>query len=266
MIVLKELSKKTKLPDADYVFDKVDKLQELTDNLTPKFSGRWLILIVDPTIKYVKELLSSNKIPEWIDVEVYLSTKKIEAVCLEFPKLQPKQVSKKEAFEQAVKNTTNLISKSAAKLLYQALGSNSEELDKTLQKLDAECTTGEISYTQVQKTLNYVKIVYASDVINSFLLNEAQCWKLYEKLVHNIGMEYAYNAMYSYVKSLLQEKQKYLQNQDFKNWRVKQIDAPLICYTYILFVNSTNYKQLPEILFNIQNRCAETLERVINYE
>ena len=264
MISLKEMSRKVQLPDADYVFDKVDKLPELLDNLTPKFNGKWLIILIEPTIKYVKDLLSLNTVPEWVDVIIYMAAKKIEVVCLDFPKLQPKRVSNKEAFEEAVKQTKNLISKSAAKLLYQALGSNPDELGKTLQKLDEECTTGEITLGQVQSTLHYTKVIYASEVVNSFLLGEAQCWTLYHKLIHNIGMEYAYNAMYKYVKNLLLEKQKYLCNQDFKNYKVKLINAPLICYTYFLFVNSKSYKQLPEIMYCIQNRSKEQVERILN--
>ena len=266
MITLKELSKKTPLPDADYVFEKTDKIMDVINNLTPKFFGQWLILIIDPTIKYVKDLVVSGSIPEWIDIEIHMSAKKVETVCLEFPKLQPKKVSNKEAFEIAIKNTRNLISKPAAKLLYQALGSNSEELDKTLRKLDEECKTGEISYKQVQTEIHFTKVIYASDVMNSFLLKEAQCWQLYHKLIHNIGMEYAYNALYSYVKSLVQDKNKFLHNEDVKNWRIKHIDAPLICYVYLLFANSSSYTQLPAIMYYVQNRCSETVERVINNE
>lgn len=266
MITLKELSKKTPLPEADYVFEKTDKLQYIMDNLTPKFYGQWLIIIIDPTIKYVKELITSNSVPEWINIEIHMASKKVETVCLEFPKLQPQKVSNKDAFEVAIKNTKNLISKPAAKLLYQALGSNPEELDKTLRKLDEECTTGEISYKQVQTEIHFTKVIYASDVLNSFLFHESQCWQLYHKLVHNIGMEYAYNALYSYAKSLLQDKQKFLCNEDVKNWRVKRLDAPLICYVYVLFANSNNYKQLPEIMHAIHNRCLETVERIVNNE
>lgn len=264
MISVKVLSNKVPLPDADYVFEKVDKLDELILTLTPKFNGQWLILLVDPPIKFVKEFVSREVFPEWINVEIHMGQKKVDTVCLEFPKLQPKKVSNKDAFEIAIKNTKNLISKKAAKLLFQALGSNSEELDKTLKKLDEECTTGEISYTQVQTELHFVKIIYASDVINSFLHGESQCWDLYHKLVHNIGMEYAYNSMYAYVKRLLSDKQKYLQNEEVKNWRVKKIDAPAICYAYFLFVNSTNYNQLPAIMYRLQNRCPETVQEVID--
>lgn len=259
MIAVKELSKKVSLPDADYVFDKVDKLASLLETLTPKFYGRWKIIVVDPSIKYTLELLKANTVPEWVELLLYMNLAKIESVCMEHPELQPKRISRKEAFEASVAKTRNLIDKRAAKLLFQALGSNSDELDKTLQRLDSECTTGIISYSQVQSTLHYTKVVYASEVVNSFLAHEAQCWKLYQKLVHNIGMSYAYNACYAYVKSLLQDKQKFLVNEDVKNWHVKVFDAQLICYTYILFANSTGYNELPGIFYRVLNRSKEAL-------
>lgn len=263
MIAIKELSKKTKLPDADYVLEKPESLQGIIDVLTPKFKGKWLILLVEPTIKYVKELITADRIPEWIDVQVYVGPKKVEIICLEFPKLQPVKLTNKEAFDEAVKRTKNLISKQAAKLLYQALGSNSDDLERTLQKLDLECTTGEITYKQVQTELHFTKITYASDVLNSFLLKESQCWQLYNKLIHNIGMDYAYNAMYKYAKSLIEDKQKYLMNEDVKNWHIRKIDAPLICYTYVLFVNSTCSTQLPVILYRILNRNEDAVKSTL---
>ena len=128
--------------------------------------------------------------------------------------------------------------------------------------MDVECETGEITYKQVQSEIHYTKVIYASDVLFSFLSNERQCWQLYHKLLHNLGMEYAYNALYKACKNYLADKDAYLQNKDVKNWRIKQVEAPMICYAYVLFANSTSYQQLPVIMYSIYNRAEKNLARM----
>lgn len=262
MIELRLHKSKDRIPDADYVLDKCDKFYDIVNLLTPKFEGKWSIILIDPKLKFVKELLSDSMLPDWINVSILLGTKKLDEVVLEFPKYQPKVKSRKEEFEEAIKDLTHVIDESAKKALYTALGSQIDNLKEVLTKLDTECKTETITLKQVRGTVNYSKRVYASDVINSFLLGDARRWSLYDKLVRELGMEIAYYACYKYVKTLLTEKDAYLQNKDIKQYIVKRIDAPLICYTYVLFANSCNYNQLYGLLYAIEHRSLKSMERI----
>ena len=156
----------------------------------------------------------------------------------------------------------HVIDESAKSALFKAVGSNVSELRDVVEKLDKECTTETITLKQVRSTVNYSKRVYASEVVNAFLVGDARRWKLYNDLVRELGSEITYYAMYKYVRNLLKSKQEYLLNKDVKQFVVKRLDAPLICYAYVLFANSTNYNQLPVILYSLENRSVKSLERI----
>jgi hypothetical protein len=264
MISFEKYSSKTKIPDADYVFDKTDKLYDLLSLLTPKFKGNWLIILIDPKLKFVKDLIQNHNIPTWVNILIYLNSKKLEEVVVQHPDLQPKEKSKKETFNDMIGKLNHLIDKRAKATLFAALSVNMSDLEETLTKLDSECTGDTITYKQVQNVINYTKRVYASDVINAFLLGDARRWSLYNSIVQELGMEYSYYAMYKYVKGLLSAKGDYLQNKDVKQFVVKKIEAPRICYAYVLFANSTNYYQLYCILYSLEHRSDKSLHRFVN--
>jgi len=262
MITLAKYNPKSSLPESDYVLETSDKFFDIVNLLTPKFNGSWEFVLIDPKLKFVKDLISNKTLPDWINVILLLSNKKIEEVVLQYPEYQPKDKSRKEQLNDIIAELTHVIDNSAKKALLTALGHNMEELRTTLLKLDKECTGEKITLKQVQGEINYTKRVYASDVVNAFLLRDARRWNLYNTLVREIGAEISYYAMYKYVKSLLTEKENYLLNKDIKKFIVKRIDAPLVCYAYTLFANSTNHYQLYGILYCLENRSNKSLERL----
>ena len=264
MIQLKQSSPKIKIPEADYVLDKTDKLYDMINFLTPKFSGRWSFILLDPTLKFTKDILQNKQVPDWVDITIYTTAKKIEDVVLEYPEYQPKKKSRKEAFDEVIATVQHVLDEGAKRILFQALASNPSELADVVSKLDKECVSESITVKQVQSVVNYTKRVYASDVINAFLTRDARRWSLYNTLVKELGPEITYYACYKYVKKLLASKEEFLQNKDVKQFVVKKIDAPLICYTYILFANSTNYNQLYGLLLGIEQRSEEAMERIQN--
>lgn len=264
MIVLQQKKRGMRFPEYDYIVDKDNKLGETIQNLTPKFSGKWVVILIGSKLKFVQELLDSNATPEWIDLHIYLDAANLEKVLLEYPSMAPKKSMWKDDFNDIVARLTNLLSTDASKILYTSYRNKPEELTDVLQDLDKECTNGIITKKQVQAKVNIQKIVYASSVLDAFLLQQKNRWDLYNRLMHSVGMRIAYYAMYKYSKTLLVEKNKYLHNEDVKQRCVTQVDAMLIDYCYVLFVNSVYYKQLPVILYSIDNRSTECLERITN--
>lgn len=259
MIQLKHYDRKVGVKDADYTIDTDSKFLTLVSILTPKFVGKWEIVLIEPKQKFIKDLLDGDSVPDWITVSVYLSTKKLDAIVLEFPKLQPKKSTLKDDFNDMIAGMKHLITESAKSAILKSVGSNREELAEAVHKLDSECNESTVTLKQVQSTLNYQNITYASDVMKAFLTYDANRWNLYTKLVHSLGQEIAYYALYKQAKLLLQDKHKYLLNQEVKNYVVNKVDAPFICYVYVLFSNSSNYKQLPVIMELIDKRCKDSL-------
>ncbi len=261
---LKEYNPKVKLPNADLCLEDAESLYKILDNITPRISGNWEIFIINPTIKECKTLLDDKSVPQWVTVTIYIQPKKMEQVCLEFPEYRQKKVSFKEQAKEVLADVQHLVDKKAFNILVNVFRGNIGDFQKTILDLDANCKGNKITVKDVQSKVNYVRPVYASDVIDAFLLHENQRWALLNKLIQELGESYAYNAAYKYVKTLLQQKQDYLQNEDVELRAVKRIDAPSICYAYVLFSLSSSYKQLYGIFQALDNRSADYLERMSN--
>lgn len=263
MIKLSLYNARVKLPNADYVLESQEDLEEILDVLTPKFEGTWDIIVIDAKIKFVKDFILADSTPDWVTINFYMNRAKLDEIVLIYPKYAPRVKTNKENFDELIASMKHLVDESARRALYKALGTDQIKLKEVLTKLDKECSGVSISLKDVQGTVSYSKKVYASEVINAFLLKDRNRWNLFDKLLKELGMEYAYNAMYKYVRKLLLEKNDYLHNKDVKMRIVSKVDAPLICYAYTMFSNSTNYKQLHCIMYGIDHRGQEAMERVL---
>ena len=253
---------KAKIPDADYVLEKSEQLLVLLQVLTPKFVGVWEVILIDPKVVFIKECEEKHLIPDWMRCRMLLTQQKIDMVCAEYPKLYPNAVPAKQRFLELISTMTHPIEDKAMWMVYRTIGANFEMLQETLDQLDAECKEEIITAKQVQSTINYQRRVYASDVIADFLLHRRYRWQHLNTLVSDLGESYAYNALYKQAKTLLQEKEAYLQNKDYKNKLVEKVDAPFICYVFTLFSNSKSYRNLYAIFYSIDNRSQDCLERI----
>lgn len=261
MIKLEAFNNKSKLPEADYVLDKSEKLLSLLEVLTPKFKGEWDILLVDPRIKEVKNLVDLDLIPDYVNCVLYLPQAKLDIVVMDYPKLAPKQKSNKEVYKEMISGLSHMIDKGAMWLIYNTIGSNLSSLQEAIDKLDKECEGTTITVKQVQNTFAVQKRVYASDVLRAFLVKDRYRWLKLNTLVRDLGQDYAYHAIYKQVRELLAQKDAYLHNEDTKGNVVQIVDAPFICYVYVLFANSTSWRNLYGIMYSIDHRNASTLER-----
>ena len=265
MITLHAFNSKTSLPDADYVLDKPEKLPDILCNLTPKFEGTWCIILLSPKIKFVREMLDLKLVPNWAEVMCYMSQKAIDELALESPELTPKKRTAKDEYENLIAGMKHLIDDKAKVALWNSLGPNIRELSAIINKLDAECEDDAkiIKMADIKGVITTQKRVYASDVMRAFLLYDKKRWELYDKLIHDIGIDIAYFAMYKCAKNLLHDKGDFLLNKDVKNYTARKVDATFICYVYVLFANSHSSQQLPAILHSIENRCEDMLEYAI---
>lgn len=262
MMDLRVRKRKAAFPDADYICEKEETFLNLIYILTPKFFGKWEVLLLDPKITFIKQCADTGLIPDWINCHIYVSQQKLGIVTEEFPNLAPKQISVKDSFKEMVAKLKHPIEDKAMWMVYNAIGSNLEALDEALQQLDRECQSEVITRKQVQSVVNYTKRVYASDVVADFLLNRQWRYQHLNALVKELGESYAYNAIQSQVKKLLKAKNQYLHNEDTDNRLVDKIPAPLICYLYILFANSNSYHSLYVIMKSFDERSKSAVERI----
>lgn len=262
MVSLKEFSRKTKLPKADYTLEKLDELKRVLPSLTPRIEGRYSIIMVNIMTADALKIVEDIQIPEWIDVTMFLSAKRIEVVGLKHPEVLPKKETFDEQVNSVLTTLNIIIENKALRKLKSAYWNNISDFTDACHLLESK-VQGTVTLTTLKKYVNYQKPVYASEVLNAFLLADRRRWSKFNTLLTELGDSYAYNALYKYAKTLLLEKNKYLQNQDTSLYVLSQVDGFTIGYVYSLFAMSTNYKQLQGIMHDIDARCAEALERTM---
>ena len=262
MINFYEKKAKTRIPQHDYVFDKPEYYLKLLDVLTPKFAGNWTVALVDPTIKFVEEFIESRKDVPFVEVNIYLAGAKLDQIMLKHTKLLPKNQSTWETYMVLQSEMHNVLSHDASKYLYKACNGDTDAMADIIEKLDTECETGTIQVADVKKLCTVIKKpLYASAVYEAFLLKKRERWALLAKLEGELGTKFSYYALRKQSVKWLEEKVKYLHNEDVKNYNISRVDSAFICYAYTCFINSNSPSELYTVMYDIDNRCEEALER-----
>lgn len=264
MIKLRKKAKNLSTDGADYVLEKFDKFDDIIAMLTPKFDGNWNIVMIDPKLKMINDLITIKRIPEWVDLLIYTSDKKIEEIALNHPEYQPKEMTVKERFDELIAKIETVITSDASKSLLTMYRQQPDEVEDVLHRLDKDPSVERITKKELAQNIVYVKRTYVSDVLLAFITQDPRRWDLYNKVHAELGTEIMYYAMYKYVKKLLREKADYLQNKDVTIYAVRQIDAATIDYVYLLFANSHHSSQLTALLHAIENRCEKMLNMFIS--
>ena len=245
-------TKDTRIRDVDYLFEDVAKFKKLLPYLRKKIEGSWDIAILEPDIKSVREFADSESIPNYITVSLYLDRHVAEQIASEKPKLFIKEKTAYEKYLDLISDMKIMIDTKAAKELYQRVGTDKSKIPEYLQEL-ASIATEKITVNDVRKTVNDERRLYASDVVNAFLLRTRWRWSQYNKLVSNLGRDYAYYSMRKYISKLLEEKNQYLHNEDTTLRVVNKVDALSINLAYVLF-NTTRSTELDTCMYLLDNR------------
>lgn len=265
MIQLFELTRKTRIVNGDYTFDGEGDFISMLPFLTPKFDGNWQIALVDPSIKYAHTLADNNNIPSYVDCYVYMSPAKIEQVVLKHPSMIPKKQKPWDAYMEMISELSNTIEPKAAKYLYKAIGGDTEKLKEALLQLDNKCESGSITLNNVKEMYTAaVKPVFSTDVVLAFFMKDAGRWRLYEKLVSELGERYSYYTIRKNVFKWLNEKAAYLKNEETTIRFIDKVDAPFISYVNVLFSLSNDYRELSTLMYEWDNRDNKVIERRTN--
>ena len=264
MVRLLEYNKHVNLPTSDYILESCEILPTMFRILTPKFDGNWLIVIVDPKIVEVKSLLSMETFPAHIDIQIYLGRKKLNQILLEYPTYAEKEISAYDRYKELISTMQHPLDKRAMSYVYNAIGHNLDDLKSALEMLDKNCKHETITLNDVQKEFSYTKRVYTNQVLLDFLTKSKSRYTHYETWLNELGYRYAYYSMYKQVTLLLKDKDKYLHNEDTRNYTASKADGVSVAILYILFANSNSPYQLDSIMFQFENMTTERFHNVLN--
>lgn len=253
-------SRDTRILDTDYLFEDPAKFMALVPYLRPKIEGDWKIAIIEPPIKFVRQIADTEFVPEYVTLELYLEKNVAQQIMLEKPKLIVKQKTAYEKYMDLIADTKVLIDPKAAKELYRRVGTNKDKIPDYLLELSEKAENGQVTVNMVRTHVVDERKVYASEVLLAFLARDRWRWKKYNDLVEELGTRYAFYAIRKYAGKLLVDKNKYLRNEDTEIRGIDKIDAFRINQAFVLF-NTTKYTELDMCMRLLENR--EIMRRII---
>lgn len=250
----------TRIRDVDYLIEDTAKLLAMIPYLRPKIEGEWLIALFEPPIKFVRELLDNNIIPEFVNVDVYLEQAVVTQLITERPQVFVKTKTAYEKFMDMISEMKVLIDPKAAKELYRRVGANKDKLPEYLVNLSEKADKGQITLSMVRSDVVDERRTYASEVLMAFLTRDYSRWKKYNELVSNLGREYSFYALRKYSKRLLVDKNKYLRNEETEIRGIDKVDSFRVNQAFVLF-NTTAPAELDMCMRMLENR--ESMRRII---
>lgn len=254
MVKLTEMTKDLKVSNADYVFDKSDKFLALLPYLTHKLVGDWYIVLVEPKLELVRNILDLNSIPEYVKLELLIEPSLLSQLMLERPSLAVKKLSVWETYQSMIAALDRIIDPKAVGEIYHRVGPNKEALREALELLCEKVQDRKIISKDVRLYISDNRRVYANQVVKAFLLKDKKRWDIFREYEYDLGTNIAFYAMRKYVRKLLNEKNKYLRNEDTKDRLVQEVDAFTINHAFYTFELANNPMQLIPVLHAIENR------------
>lgn len=239
----------------DYVLDKEDKFESLIPYLYPKLKGEWRIELVQPKIGYVRTLLDTNMVPEFVNLDIVIPKDILENLQAERPKLAIETKTVWELFKEYLANTNLYIEPKVDSMIYNRVNHTEAALTEAVDNLYNKCKDkGSITLRDVKDNILEKQVFYANQVFKSFILLDKNRWKMYNIFEQDLGIRMAFYTLRKYIGKLLNDKEAYLENKDYKDRNVKDIDAYSIAYAHKLFQEAHSYLQLPIILCMIEER------------
>lgn len=237
MIKFVVYTRDTRIHDVDYLFEDCEKLLKLVPYLKKKIEGSWEIAVLEPTIQYARKFADNQVIPEYVTVTFYMERTVAAQLLSERPNLIVKDKTAYEKYMDLIADLKVIIDPKAARELYLRVGTSKDKIPEYLSELSEQA--GTITVNMVRSQVADERKIFASAVIDAFLVRDRYRWKKYNELVANLGKTYAFYAMRKYVTKLLKEKNSYLRNSQTTIRNIDKIDGFRICHAYIVFTEAT---------------------------
>lgn len=254
MIKISAMEKNLKISNADYIFDKSDKLLNVLPYLYKKILGDWYIVLLEPKPEIVRQFLDTEVIPEYVKLEIFMEPNQLEQLMLERPNMAIKKLSAWEKYQELIACTDILLDQKAVSEIYRRVGTNTKSLEEALNTLKEKVGTEVVTVKHVRLYIQDNSRVYTNQVVRAFLLDDKDAWKLFYIYEKELGEEIAFYAIRKYLRKLLKEKNSYLTNGEYKDRSVEQIDAFSIMRAFHLFETAKSHRQLIPILIKLQTK------------
>lgn len=184
----------------------------------------------------------------------------LEQYQLEKPSVHIEKVSSYDAYIALFTDIADIVfDPKAVSEIYKRAGPSIDKLKEALASCIEISDGVKVTLKDVDKVLLPNKRVYASDIVRAFLRarDVKYRWSLVDRLVQDLGTDFAYYSIRKYIYNLLTNKDKYLQNETvverFQR-DIESIDALTIVHAYTTFMEYNKPALLYAALYTIERR------------
>lgn len=268
--ILKQNKKQILPKNKDYVFEKLTDFERLVPYLFPKIDGDWCIVLLGFSLKDLIYCVEKIDVPEFINIQAYVTKDVQDRFLSRYPKYIEETKTNKELYKEFLKTVPKMMTAKAIRELYSRFHGNIQRIEEAMVEILSNTSEKDIiDIRDIDEVIIESESVYAKEVLYTFLLHDNELvekrgtplsgyrwkkpWELYAKIVRTLGTDYAFYAIRKQVEKLLDEKIKYMHNEEYKESIVEYIDTDAIAELYATF-NLYGPKALYVILNNIGRR------------
>lgn len=247
--ILKQKKNQVIPKEADYVFEKLSDFEKLVPYLYPKIDGEWSIIFLGFSLKDLLYCEEKLDIPEYVNIVAYVSKDVHDRFLARYPKYVEKEVSNHERYKEVLKSIPRIMTAKAIRELYSRFHGNIERIEEALEEIIKNNPDKEtIDIKDVDSVVVESETVYAKELLYAFLIYDNELierrgnplsgyrwkrpWELYEKIVRSLGRDFAFYAIRKQVEYLIDEKIKYMHNEDYKEQIVEYLDTDMLAELY----------------------------------
>jgi hypothetical protein len=262
MLEIKKSKKGVDFDTYDYVCEDVQKFYELLPFLLPKIEGRWSVMLIEPKLQDIRVFLDTSLLPSFIDLTITMEPSQLSQLYLERPNLVEKEKSNWDVYLDMISQWDVPIEVKAMRELYWRKGPKEQDLREAMDVLRGYMI---VTMKEINKHFVRKNRTYANQVVKDFLLgNYPRAWKALTALEFEIGTTVAFYALRKSIRHICEEKSKYLQNQETREWVVEKVDGYTILLLFWLFEEATGPAQLYLIFSMFERRQTPCSLRVKN--
>ena len=223
--------------------------------LTVPLQGRYVINVITNNVKDISEFLKREADFSSLMVNIYTEESVVDYITLYDTGIAiADKVSAFDQFKELVQSKNLLIEKRALSVLYASIEHSYDEMNSALNKLVEEFGEQNMITEKMLSMLFILnKVVYPRQVLLSFLkLDRYRDVKLRECL-NSMGNDVALGATIKNIKSLLEEKTKFLKTGKCKKY-LRDIDIDKLLLLYRVFVLERGYVKDVTLLYELYER------------
>lgn len=239
MLYLYIKTKKTALPEFDFVFKTMDEFKDVVKTLTYSLTGPYKIKLKDIAKEDIIELIKSKGLYEHLDIYIEVHESLMKYIKGYYPNAPTiESISYKEIFEKLISKYGLLLESGGLKYLFKVIEKDYDAMEEFISKLKIEYGDKPVTLKALKENYVLDDLTYPRTVLISYLRMELWRSSKLKKSLKQFGNDLVLYSMRKNIRKILEDKINYLTTGEGLEY-IKHIPVNNI----ILMMNALDYSR-----------------------